>query len=74
MLRTKPRPKTPPGKPFPIFVFESFQEASADTSRGRDFFELNFTQFAFALQAFPKRTFRHAVKTVLEQTLDSSAE
>jgi len=52
----------------PIFIFQGVEKTRADAGRLRDFIERDLAQFPFALEAFAKRTFRHAVKTVLAQS------
>src|SRR6267154_2457539 len=50
----------------PIFIFQGFDKASADSRGLGEFIHRNFTQFALALQAFAKISSGHESEPVLE--------
>src|SRR5207253_8639489 len=54
-------PKDAARKFFPLSVFECFEEFRSNARGGTEFVDGHFAQFAFALQALPKRTFGHFV-------------
>jgi len=54
--------------------FQGLEKTRTDAGRLRDFIERDLAQFPFALEAFAKRTFRHAVKTVLAQSAPAPPE